>query len=219
MPTRRVLKIYENYVPEWTDVRVKLQPQIQPTLEEVQRTLNGRASKKLSFADWLQSQPTAYQRQFFGRGAVGTAKYEAWKRGDIILTKLPPQSPINFATLQRRNGAADPKVFSVDPVVAPTSALPRRAAARLRANAADAPEFNGNKLIIPEDIPSHNFDALSAFLHSQEDAVVESVLPRTVLRNWRKNPTSGGLRYGNGERVSFEIVIRKLKEILDNKPA
>lgn len=216
MPTPRILKIYENYRPQWTDVRIKhREPEI-PTLEEIQRTLTGGVSKDLSFADWLQSQPTAYQRQIFGTGPVGTAKYEAWKKGDIILTKLPPQSPISMATLQKRNGAKEPKVFSTDPIVEPTSALPRRTVARINRDVADAPEYNGNKLIKPSDIPSFNYDALSSFLHGLTNAQLALVLPKSVLANWRKNPTAGGLRYNNGERLPFKITIDKLNNLLEN---
>lgn len=217
MATRRQIALFEVYSPEWTDVLVNYQADEVPTIEEVQQTLNGGVSKDLSFSEWLQSQRPSYQRQFFGTTAAGTAKYEAWKRGDIIVTRLPLQSPISMATLQRRNAPRDARVLSATPIVDPSgTSLPRRAQARLRANAVNAPEYNGNKLLKPSDIPSYNFDALSSFLHSLTPSQLEEVLPRTVLRNWRENPTAGGLRYGNGQRVSFENTIRKLIPLFEN---
>lgn len=207
------IEIYERYRPNYKDVRASFTEEL-PTIESVRKTLNGEVSKELNFADWLQQQPPAYQRRLFGSGPVGQEKYAGWKRGDIILTKLPPSSPISVATLQRRHGLNEPKIISTTPVVDAPDILPVRVQRRIKNKSLVAPEYNGNKLLSPSDIPSFNFDALAAFLHSLTTSQLQRVLPKSILNNWKANPTAGGLRYKNGKRLNFETTIRKLEILL-----
>lgn len=208
--TKKQIASFEKYRPNWKDVNVSY-PEEVPTVESVQKTLNGRISKDLKFADWFQLQPTSYQKRFFGSGPIGRAKYDGWKRGDILLTKLPPSSPISMATLQRRHGLNEPKVISTQPVVDVPDILPVRVRRRIKNDNKEAPEYAGSKLLKPSDIPSFNFDALAAFLHSLTSREIAQVLPKAIVKNWKANPTAGGLRYSNGTRLSFDATIKKLE--------
>lgn len=214
MATRRQIALFEAYRPGWQDTTLRAQVTEVPTMEQVVASLDGGVSDSLGFSDYLERQPARYQRQVFPPGEAGKNQYEAWKRGDIIITSLPPQSPIAFATLQRRSGALDADVVASAPIVDPTGTpLPRSTQARIRANAANAPTYAGNRLLSPSDVPAYNFDALSAYLTSLTPEQVAKVLPKTILASWKVNPTAGGLVYANGRALSWQLIIKRLNAL------